>query len=344
VIIFDVIPNMSGIVLNKLPQWKRPREYRSIVAFNPRGIYQVDSMHLYPLWDKIFSSQQKSNYKINDYALVCVDVYSRYATAMSMESETNFNIAKTMYYILVMIGKPQIISGDNQIINALYKQGQLYVEFEGIKFYRTSPNELNKNAIVERMIKTLKQYLLNIFFTYSIKRLYADYEKYKDKFESVYNIPLTFVDYLLHLACEVNNRKKHTTTKAVPYDTFNELETNKQKIVKRYYPMYKEGTIVMKQFERKGQIPNKVFNFDPEPYIVVGNVGRKFKLRKLIDYIEGKVYPITKNYQPYEIKPFNNDYQLLNYLKSELIKNSLIKLYNNARYESMVKWVESRIR
>jgi hypothetical protein len=144
------------------------------------------------------------------------------------------------------------------------------------------------------------------------------------------------------LACEVNNRKKHTTTKAVPYDTFNELETNKQKIVKKFYPMYDNGTIVIKKFERKGQIPNKVFDFDPEPYVVVGSVGRKFKLCKLIDYIEGNIQPSTKNYQPYEIKAFNNDYDLLKYLKSELIKNSLIKLYNSKTYESMVKWVKSR--
>jgi hypothetical protein len=170
------------------------------------------------------------------------------------------------------------------------------------------------------------------------------YEKYRDKLEPIYNIPTTFVDYLLELACEVNNRKKHRTTKAIPYDTFIELDTNKQKIVKRYYPLYKEGTIVMKQFERKGQIPNKVFNFDPEPYIVVGNVGRKFKLSKLIDYIEGNIYPSTKNYQPYEIKPFKTGRELMNYLKSDLIKNSLVKLYNKARYESLVNWVKDRIK
>jgi hypothetical protein len=193
------------------------------------------------------------------------------------------------------------------------------------------------------MIKTLKQYLLNILFTYSIDKLYRQYLKYKDKLEPVYNIPTTFVDYLLELACEVNNHKKHRTTKAIPYDTFIELETNKQKIVKRYYPLYKEGTIVIKQFERKGQIPNKIFNFDPEPYIIVGNVGRKFKLSKLIDYIEGKIYPSSKNYQPYEIKPFKNGWELLKYLKSDLIKNCLVKLYNNVRYQSLLKWVESRI-
>jgi hypothetical protein len=220
----------------------------------------------------------------------------------------------------------------------------LYKEFDGINFYRTSPYELNKNAIVERMIKTLKQYLLDILLTYSIDKLHTQYLKYKDKIEPVYNIPTSFVDYLLEFACEINNSKKHRIIQAIPYNVFIGLETNKQKIVHRYYPLYKEGTIVIKQFERKGEIPNKIFNFDPEPYVIVGNVGRKFKLCKLIGYVEGnRYYTSTKNYQPYEIKPFGSGHELMKYLRSDLIKNSLIKLYNKDRYESIVKWVGARI-
>jgi hypothetical protein len=67
------------------------------------------------------------------------------------------------------MGRPNIISADNEIIDALYKDGTLYIEFDGIKFYGTSPHELNKNAIVERMIKTLKQYLINVLMTYKIE-------------------------------------------------------------------------------------------------------------------------------------------------------------------------------
>jgi hypothetical protein len=71
--------------INKLQQWKKPHKYRTIVAYGPKGIYQVDMMHLYPLWDKIFTNQDKINYRIKDYALVCVDVYSRYVKARSMD-------------------------------------------------------------------------------------------------------------------------------------------------------------------------------------------------------------------------------------------------------------------
>jgi hypothetical protein len=108
------------VTFNKLRQWRRPNKFRLIVAYGPKGIYQVDMMHLYPLWDKIFTSQQKSNYKINDYALVCVDVYSRYVKARSMAHKFKSSIAGTLYNLLRIMGKPQIISADNEIINALY--------------------------------------------------------------------------------------------------------------------------------------------------------------------------------------------------------------------------------
>jgi hypothetical protein len=111
---------------NKLKQWKKPHKYRSIVAYGPKGIYRVDMMHLYTLWDKIFASQQKSTYSINGYALVCVDVYSRYVKARSMGYKYKSLIAIKLYYILSIISKPQILSGDNEIINALYDKGQLY--------------------------------------------------------------------------------------------------------------------------------------------------------------------------------------------------------------------------
>jgi hypothetical protein len=213
----------------------------------------------------------------------------------------------------------------------------LYVEFDGIKFYRTSPHELNKNAIVERMIKTLKKYLLDILMTFSIKQLYQKFVEQK--------LPLTFVDYLLDFACEINNNKLHRTIKTIPTQVFNELETNKQKINLMYYPLYPHGTIVIKVPESKGQFSNRIFNFDPEPYVVYNNVGRKFKLLKLIDMIEYKTSNVSsKDYQPYEIKTFKTGREFMTYINSELIKNSLIKLYGKKRYDKIIEWFKPRIK
>jgi hypothetical protein len=108
-----------------------------------------------------------------------VGVYSRYVKARSIPNRERDAIAITIYHLITIMGRPNIISGDNEIIDALYKDGKLYIEFDGIKLYRTSPHELNKNAIVERIIKTLKQYIINVFMTYKTDELISYYKNFK---------------------------------------------------------------------------------------------------------------------------------------------------------------------
>jgi hypothetical protein len=150
---------------------------------------------------------------------------------------------------------------------------------------------------------------------------------------------ISFVDYLLEFTCEINNNQQHRTIRAILEKVFDGLETNKQKINRLYYPHYPPDTIVIKRPESKGAFSNRIFNFDPEPYVVLANNGRKFRLAKLIDRIEVKTNYISKNYQPYEIRAFESKQELMKYLNSELIKNNLIKLYGKDRYKALVNWV-----
>jgi hypothetical protein len=122
---------------------------------------------------------------------------------------------------------------------------------------------------------------------------------------------------------------------------FDELELNKQKVNKVYYPFYKVGTIVIKKPESKGAFSYKLFNFDPEPYVIADTRGRKYRLGKLIDLVEGKIEFSGKYYQPYEIRAFTDGREFLNYLNSDLIKNSLIRLYGENRYNKIIHWFTS---
>jgi hypothetical protein len=338
---------MSNIVLNRIKQWRRPHKYRSIIAYNPKGIYQIDMMHLYPLWSKMFNKVSRQDYGLNNYAIVCVDVYSRYVKCRSIPNKQRPVIAGAIYELIVIMGKPNTISADNEIIDSLYLNNQLYVEFDGIQLYRTSPHELNKNAIVERMIRTLKQYLLNILITYKLDNLKIGFRNYKEQFVKIYNMKITFVDYLLEICCEINNNNKHRMIKAVPKDVFNMLEHNKQKINRVHYDLYKIGTIVIKKSETKGAFSNKVFNFDPELYVIGQVDGRKYRLYNLLDLLEGKRELTAKRYQPYEIRAFSSIDELMSYLTSDLIKNSLIELYTDQKkkidgrdkYNLIIEWI-----
>jgi hypothetical protein len=340
---------MSNIVLNRIKQWRRPQKYRSIVAYNPKGIYQIDMMHLYLLWSKMFNYVSRQEYGLNEYAIVCVDVYSRYVKCRSIPNKQRPIIAGAIYELIIIMGKPNIISADNEITDSLYLNGQLYVEFDGITIYPTSPHELNKNAIVERMIRTLKQYLLNVLMTYKLDDLKIGFRNYREQFIKVYNMKFTFVDNLLEICCEINNINKHRMIKAVPKDVFNYLEHSKQKINRVPYDIYEVGTIVTKKSESKGAFSNKVFNFDPELYVIGQVEGRKYKLYNLIDLLEGKRVLSAKRYQPYEIRAFSSMDELMSYLTSDLIKGSLIKLYTDpekkndgrVRYNRIIEFMKS---
>jgi hypothetical protein len=290
-------------------------------------------MHLYPLWDLIFNEQEKDYYKIKPYAIVCVDVYSRYANAKSMDRKLGETIARTVEAIVSDMGKPQIISADNEIINAL----KSYSNLNDVRLYDTTPHELNKNAIVERMIRTLKQYLVDILMTYSIRRLYNHYIKHK--------LPMTFVDYLLAFACDINNGRMHRIIKAVPKLVFDELETNKQEVNNVYYKLYKPGTIVVRAQEGRGVFSNRVFNLELEPYVIMDTRGRKYRVIRLIDLIQMKYTAVSsKAYQPYEVKAFESASEFMKYISSPLVKRYLIKLYGKEQYDQIIEWFKPRVK
>jgi hypothetical protein len=65
---------------------------------------------------------------------------------------------------------------------------------------------------------------------------------------------------------------------------------------------------------------------------------------KLIDLIEYKTSNVSsKDYQPYEIKAFKTGREFMTYINSELIKNTLIKLYEEERYDKIIECFKPRI-
>jgi hypothetical protein len=56
-------------------------------------------------------------------------------------------------------------------------------------------------------------------------------------------------------------------------------------------------------------------------------------------HIEGNLEPSTK----YEIRAFLVGREFLEYLNSDLIKKSLVKLYGLAKYNNMINWFKPRV-
>jgi hypothetical protein len=109
--------------------------------------------------------------------------------AKSFNNKDKGNIARALEYLIGIMGKPDIISADAEVIGAMYVGQYLDWMFAGITPYRTIPQELNENAIVEQMIRTLKEYILDILMEIKLEDLrYAAIEA---------NVNLT--DYLLNI-------------------------------------------------------------------------------------------------------------------------------------------------
>jgi hypothetical protein len=70
-------------------------------------------------------------------------------------------------------------------------------------------------------------------------------------------------------------------------------------------------------------------------------LGRKYRLVNFSDMLDGKVQLTAKHYQPYEIRPSLSGKEFLAYLTSDLIKNSLIRLYGENKYNKIIQWFKS---
>jgi transposase InsO family protein len=146
-----------------LREWRYPKTYRTIFAKEPRSIYQADVMELYPLWNNIFDEYERNNkYRPKNFAVVCIDVYSRYVWAVAMDRQDSASMAVAIDQIFTHMGTPKTFQGDQKNINAFEKH--LSLRYPEIKLFTTKPHETNKNAIVERVIRTLKNELIKYLY------------------------------------------------------------------------------------------------------------------------------------------------------------------------------------
>jgi hypothetical protein len=60
-----------------LKGFRKPKQFKQIIAFEPKEIFQVHIADIHSLLDK--------GLPLARYFMVCIDVYSRYCKALAME-------------------------------------------------------------------------------------------------------------------------------------------------------------------------------------------------------------------------------------------------------------------
>jgi hypothetical protein len=165
-------------------QRRKPISYSKILSYGPGDIYQIDLM--------IYNRFAWQHYK---YILVIVDVYSRLCYAIALTNRKAEYILDAIKTAFKKLGIPTNINADNEFNNNIFNK---YWEENNIKTYFSQPDQLHKNAIVERMNRTIATMI----------------QKYRQSTKD-YNWPAVLPKLITNY-----NTTVHSTTKQTPNDIF----------------------------------------------------------------------------------------------------------------------------
>lgn len=123
----------------------RPRVFSTINAYHIRQNYQLDII--------VYS---RYAYKGYQYILCMVDVYSRRAACVPLTTRKMPVIMEAIKKVFREMGKPEVVNCDNEFNVPEFIS---YMKEVGARVYFSDPDEINKNAIVERFNGTIAKLL-----------------------------------------------------------------------------------------------------------------------------------------------------------------------------------------
>ena len=275
---------------------QKAKEFSSIFSPNVGNNFQMDIM--------VYDRYAYNKYK---YILVCVDVYSRYAEARAMTSRTMPMIMKNVKEIFASMGTPKNLNADNDFNK---KEFNAYAKDNAITTFYSQPDEINKNAVVERLNRTIAELLQK--WRVATKRY--DWAKVLSQIMTNYN------------------NTYHSTIKAEPSAVFQRQDINHQKY-KKLLHKFAVGDQVRVQIEKKVFAKNDVIKYSR----AIETIERIDKDRIYLVGIAGYVKPIqlqlVKSVEEYELPEADDkDYEINIALGEEKIHKQQVK----ARKENRV--------
>lgn len=244
---------LDKLEINQLTKIKKKKSFNSITANYPGDCYQIDII--------IYNKYEIHQYK---YILVIIDVYSRFAMVKPLTNRTNTNINKNIISIFNTNGWPYRIQSDNEFATKTFID---LMSKENVKMNFSNPYEINKNAIVERFNRTLRDLL----------------RKYRIIYKN-YNWP-KYIDNVVN----IYNQTYHKTIKNNPYNIFKNFDFNKQQIIQNPVNFKINDMVRIVKFKKLFQKADEITN-SKEVYKVIevnkNNItldnGKKYKAYEII--------------------------------------------------------------
>ena len=240
----------------------RPKTFNSIISTKPRNNYQIDLM----IYDRFTYNKYK-------YMLVIIDVFSRYLQVVPLTTRKFPVIMQKLNDVCKKIGYPKNINCDNEFNTREFK---VWVKEHNITVWFSEPDEINKNAIVERVNRTIAGLL----------------QKYRSA-TGDYNWVKVLPDIV-----ENYNTNYHRTIKNTPEKVFKG-GVSRQTFV-TFTPTLEVGSLV--RIKRVKEVFDKgdVLTYSKDTYVVVKISGNRYVLRN------SRTGELTKRgYKAQELKLFN---------------------------------------
>ena len=259
--------SISDVILKKAKVMK-DEDYSSINSFFPNDNWQIDYMY-------IENPNQNKKYR---YMLNIIDVYSR-KLLLYLPTKTRKDASKIIINTIEHYkkhGPVMHINGDQEFNT---KNLNDYARENDIKLYFSEAGELNKNAIVERVNRTLRELIL--------------------KWETENN--KGFIDNIQEIVENNYNNSEHRTIGMTPNEAYYKKDVPKPEIRKKE-SNFEVGDIV------KHLITKKIFDkasstapFTIQNYKIVENIENNnysFKLQEL----KSPFRVLKKKFKWYELR------------------------------------------
>lgn len=290
-----------------LKQVKKPLQYNTITADYPLECVQMDVI----VYDR---------FRIHNYAYIfgIIDVYSRYVIgclAMTGNSEDDW-----LPYLKKVFekNKPKNINCDNQFNTIEFNK---WKNDNNINVHYSDPEEVNKNAIIERFNRTIALKLQK----WRLQTGKRDW----------YNV--------LPALIENYNKTKHSTTKRKPIELFNNEQTSLQHPIIDIPPSLNVNDKVRTKRYTKQFVHGDAPVFSKEIYTIIEIAGKKYKLQKTLK--NGTIQTLKKLYKEYELQKIAenlNKNEVSQKITDFLLNNGTTRRPFVSKLESSIEKIEEQ--
>ena len=139
---------------------RKKNQYSATISPGKRNNFQMDLIE-FPKFKK-----ENDNYR---YAMVCIDVWSRYAVAVPLKKKETQPMIRAWQKVVTLMGEPRNLNTDLEGA-VMGKTFQDLLKEQGIKHWAWGPENKANNQVIERLNRTLRQVLRKMMRVQKTKR------------------------------------------------------------------------------------------------------------------------------------------------------------------------------